>query len=244
MSETIAVSSDVPWLTPAGVPLVALPPGDHNLMLPGMAGPVEAALTVPAGAPAGFAIVCHPHPLMGGSMDNKVVTTLTRACRDAGLLVLRFNFRGVGASAGSFDHGAGERDDVLRLANWLGSQSGLPWRLLAGFSFGAFVSAQVLERLSQQASQPAHGSLPDLWLVAPPVTRFSFSAATLPPATQVIYGDADEVVDPARIADWLARAPAGTKITVAAGAGHFFHGQLGLLKAWAVNASQQVQHAD
>ncbi len=223
--------------------------GEHRVLVSGPVGQIEVALSVPSGAASGFAIVCHPHPLMGGTMDNKVVTTLVRVCRDAGLVAIRFNFRGVAASAGSFDQGIGEQRDVLALAHWAQTQFALPWRVLAGFSFGAYVSAQVLVTLTADVAtidavtaNPVV-SAPALLLVAPPVTRFALSAQTLPAGTRVIYGDADEVVEPTAIADWLAAASSDVQITVVPDAGHFFHGQLGVLKAWAQSACREINDA-
>lgn len=236
MPEAIIVSSH------ESLPLFATryAPGEHRLLVPGPVGPMEVALSVPVAEAKGIAIVCHPHPLMGGTMDNKVVTTLARTCRDAGLIAIRFNFRGVAASAGSFDQGMGEQEDVLALAHWAKVQFELPWRVLAGFSFGAYVSAQALVALAGADVVADTDARPLLWLVAPPVTRFSLSAQTLPAGTSVVYGDADEVVDPAAIADWLLAAADDVQITVVPGAGHFFHGQLSVLKSWAQNACREI----
>lgn len=217
--------------------------GEHRVRVSGPVGQIEVALSVPSGAASGFAIVCHPHPLMGGTMDNKVVTTLARVCRDAGLIAIRFNFRGVAASAGSFDQGIGEQSDVLALAQWAHTQFALPWRVLAGFSFGSYVSAQVLAGLAANGVRSDIAVQPALWLVAPPVTRFALSAQSLPAGTRVIYGDADEVVDPTAIADWLTAASSDVQITVVPDAGHFFHGQLGVLKAWAQSACREINDA-
>jgi len=240
MSEAIVVSSQEPRSLMSDAPVGGYAPGEHRVLVSGPVGQIDVALSVPSGGGVGFAIVCHPHPLMGGTMDNKVVTTLARVCRDAGLVAIRFNFRGVAASAGSFDQGIGEQRDVLALAQWAQTQFALPWRVLAGFSFGAYVSAQVHVGLLADA---AAASPPRLWLVAPPVTRFALSAQTLPAGTRVIYGDADEVVDPSAIADWLAAASGDVQITVVPGAGHFFHGQLSVLKAWAQSACREIDDA-
>ena len=132
-----------------------------------------------------------------------------------------------------------KKEDVLALAHWAQTQFALPWRVLAGFSFGAYVSAQVHVGMRADAAVSA----PRLWLVAPPVTRFTLSAQTLPAGTRVIYGDADEVVDPTAIADWLQAASDAVQITVVPGAGHFFHGQLSVLKAWAQSACRETEDA-
>ena len=115
--------------------------------------------------------------------------------------------------------------------------------MLAGFSFGSYVSAQVLAGLAANGLRSGASSQPALWLVAPPVTRFALSAQTLPAGTRVIYGDADEVVDPTAIADWLTAASSDVQITVVPDAGHFFHGQLGVLKAWAQSACREINDA-
>jgi len=244
MSEAIVVSSQKPPPFGADESVGDYAPGEHRVLVPGPAGQIEVALSVPSAAISGFAIVCHPHPLMGGTMDNKVVTTLARVCRDAGFIAIRFNFRGVAASAGSFDQGVGEQHDVLALAQWAHTQFVLPWRLLAGFSFGAYVSAQVLVSLTADVATKGNADLvPALLLVAPPVTRFALSAQALPAGTRVVYGDADEVVDPNAIGDWLAAASSDVQITVVPGAGHFFHGQLGVLKAWAQSACREINDA-
>lgn len=221
MSEMITVSCET-------VRPLTLLAGEHRLQLTRQADVIELGLSIPPAPWRGLAVVCHPHPLMGGTMDNKVITTVARCFRDQGLVVIRLNFRGVGASTGLFDHGIGEQDDVLAVARWAQEQFRLPWRLLAGFSFGAYVALRVHHQLSSN-SVP----LPRLALIAPPVTRFELPAASLADGTEVIYGDADEVVDPSAIAQWLALVPRTTRICKLEGAGHFFHGRLGDLKQWA-----------
>lgn len=198
-------------------------PAELRLELPGPAGTLEAVWWPQTAAPAVAAVVCHPHPLHGGTMDNKVVTTLARACRDAGWPVLRFNFRGVGGSQGQHDNGRGEVDDLLAALDWLQVQ-GVRAVWLGGFSFGAWVCA------AAQARWPAGLALRQLVLVAPPVHYDGFAAVRLPAGSRVLLGDADEVVDPAAMAAW-ARAQAGVQLVVFSGVSHFFHGQLTVLKA-------------
>lgn len=220
-------------MSPADSPST-FPPGEHRLLIEGPAGPLQLVLSVPEQAlPGQVAVICHPHPLMGGSLDNKVVFTLHRACRDQGLMTLRFNFRGVGASAGSFDHGIGEQDDLLALLAWAAQALSARQLTLAGFSFGAFVAASSWPRALQAGWQGRA-----LILAAPPVTRFPLVGHVLPAGTHIIYGDADEVVDPMAIAAWLATQPADLDIRVLAGAGHFFHARLTEVKDW-VGASLQ-----
>jgi len=215
--------------------------GEHRLTIAGPSGGLQAVLSVPdAGAegtdfPTSVAVICHPHPLMGGSLDNKVVFTLHRACRDQGLATIRFNFRGVGASEGVYDHGVGEQADLLAVLAWARATLNARRLVLAGFSFGSFVAA------SAWPGALAAGWLGrQLLLVAPPVTRFPLVGHALPAGTRVIYGDADEVVDPLAIRDWLATQPQALDIRVLTGAGHFFHGRLSELKDW-VGAGLQEQ---
>ena len=218
MAEAITVSTESE---------LQLQPGEHRLHFTLGASVIELARSVPDSPTAGLAIVCHPHPLMGGTMDNKVVTTVARTFRDQGQLAIRLNFRGVGASTGVFDHGMGEQEDVMQVARWAQRQFQLPWRFLAGFSFGAFVALRVHNQLPSNAA-----SLLLLCLIAPPVTRFELSSASLAAGTEIIYGDADEVVEPSAIKQWLETAPTDIRITTMVGAGHFFHGRLGELKEW------------
>ena len=150
-------------------------------------------------------------------MDNKVVTTLARVWRDAGLATLRFNFRGVGASAGRHDEGRGEIDDLLAVLAWLRDTHGLDRVQLAGFSFGAWVAAAAAARL------PAGIRLERLVLVAPPVHYDGFDALTVPAGTLVIQGGADDVVDPEAVRAWAGARPLPPDLLAFPDAGHFFH---------------------
>ena len=191
-------------------------------LLAGPSGPLEVALDVPAdAAPAlGLAVVCHPHPLHGGTLDNKVVQTLARAFVHSGWRVLRLNYRGVGQSAGTWDEGRGETDDVQHaLLSLADPQEPL---LLAGFSFGGFVAAQLAQRLAGSGR-----AVRRLVLVAPATGNFA-----VPPVaadTLVVHGEADEVVPLQATLDWA--RPQALPVTVLPGVGHFFHGQLPLLKS-------------
>lgn len=192
---------------------------EQSVLVPGPAGNLQARLQVnPDGV--GVAVVCHPHPLHGGTMDNKVVYTLTRACQAAGLSVLRFNFRGAGSSEGAHDNGQGEVEDVIAAADYLQSQSEIPSSqtlLLCGFSFGGYMALAAASRLAPKA----------LITVAPPL-RYAESGPVPQPDCPwyLIQGDADGVVDlddnAARM-DHMVRPP---ELTTLAGAGHFFHGRL------------------
>ena len=202
--------------------------GDHRLTLPGPMGSLQAILSVPPHARAkSLAVLCHPHPLFGGSMENKVIFTVHRACRDAQMATIRFNFRGVGESAGEFDHGAGEQHDVLAVLAWAQATLGIDELTLIGFSFGAFVAATVWAKATQAS---LHGR--SLMLIAPPVTRFPMAGFQLPKGTRVIYGNEDEVVDPQAISDWLETQEAEIEEHVMLGASHFFHGRLTDLRDW------------
>lgn len=199
------------------------PAASARFLLPGPAGALELA-TAPATAAArrGVAIVCHPHSLFGGSMDNKVVTSTERALRELGLDCLRFNFRGVGQSSGGFDEGLGERDDLLTVVDWLRRVRPGDDLWLAGFSFGAFVSIGAAAEIA-----PAQ-----LISLAPPVGRFAFDAIVWPDCPWlVIQPEADEVVDPAAVFAWADRLADRLRLTRMAATSHFFHGQLPALRA-------------
>ncbi|MFZ5560616.1 MAG: alpha/beta hydrolase [Pseudomonadota bacterium] len=197
---------------------------EQSVFIRGPVGQIEARWMPAADDMAPVAVVCHPHPLHGGSMDNKVVTTLVRAWRDAGMATLRFNFRGTGLSEGQHAHGEGEIDDLLAVAGWL-SKEGFDSLCLAGFSFGAWVAAAAVPRL------PAEWRLERLVLVAPPVQYSGFRDIQLPEGTLVLQGDEDEVVDPAAVREWVLSRSLPPELIVFPGAGHFFHGRLTALKA-------------
>jgi alpha/beta superfamily hydrolase len=174
----------------------------------------------------GVAIVAHPHPLMGGTMDNKVVHTLVRAFALSGWRAVRFNFRGVGQTEGVHDEGRGEVDDMLAVladARTDPAVRGLPVAM-AGFSFGGAVAAQAHQRwLAEGGDAAAHSPLV---LVSPAVTRLA--VPPVPPATLVLEGEQDDVVPLAAILDWA--RPLNQPVTVVPGTGHFFHGQLAVLR--------------
>ena len=181
----------------------------------GAAGAVEVDINDPGEGRRGIALVAHPHPLQGGTKDNKVVTTLAKSFFAMGQVVLRPNFRGVGASEGVHDEGRGEADDLLAvLADARRRYGALPVTL-AGFSFGSFVQTRVARRV-----EPAQ-----LVLVAPAVNRFP--AETVPGGTLVIHGENDDVVPLDAVLDWA--RPQNLPIVVVPGGEHFFHGRLALL---------------
>jgi len=190
----------------------------EHVTVAGPVGPLQAIAGEPRGsAQPLYAIVCHPHPLYGGTMDNKVVYTLAKALQSVGAATLRFNFRGVGNSAGEYDGGAGETQDAAAVAAYGAARWPGKRLVLAGFSFGAFVAL----RLSL-AVEAAH-----LITVAPPVGRFDFSALGAPQCPWlIVQGDADDVVDPNAVITWARGLAAAPKLVVLPGVGHFFHGRL------------------
>lgn len=205
----------------------------ERLVLSGAAGAIEAArdaAILPEGAaPRGVAILAHPHPLFGGTMDNKVVQTLARAFVQCGWSAVRFNFRGVGASAGVHDEGRAEQQDMLAVVRQVAPEGPIA---LAGFSFGAFVTSHVLADLWDQR-QVAHAVL-----VGTAASRFT--VAPVPPAahlrTLVVHGEQDDTVPLSSVMDWA--RPQTLPVTVIPGGGHFFHGQLHLLKELVVRHLQ------
>lgn len=195
------------------------------VFIEGPCGPLQAlSLDVPEAR--GIALICHPNPVQGGTMLNKVVSTLQRTARDAGLATLRFNYRGVGSSAGSHDMASGEVDDAEAVAHWLRAHyPQLPLTLL-GFSFGGFVAASLGGRLESQGIEPSQ-----LIMVAPAVQRLT---AENPPAQRcplvVIQPEDDEVIDPQAVYAWSAGLGRAHELLKVAECGHFFHGRLTDLK--------------
>ena len=197
----------------------------ERLTLTGGAGAIEALRDAPQLAegqsPRGVAIIAHPHPLFGGTMDNKVVQTLARAFVQCGYTAVRFNFRGVGASAGEYDAGKAELQDLLAVVQQVAPQGPVA---LAGFSFGAFVTSHALATLWPE------GRVEKAVLVGTAASRFD--VAPVPPEahdrTLVIHGEADDTVELSAVMDWA--RPQILPVTVIPQVGHFFHGQLPLLK--------------
>jgi len=195
-----------------------------TLIIPGPAGAIDCALDWPESAPRGWALLLHPHPLYGGARGNKVVTTLSRACVQAGLLAVRPDFRGVGQSGGVYDEGRGETTDMLALIPQIVSRlpelDGLPM-VLGGFSFGSAVASQVYAQGRDAGLAPAA-----LILVGTAVERFE--VAHVPQDSLVIHGEQDETVALPGVFDWA--RPQDLPVTVVPGATHFFHGKLVVLK--------------
>lgn len=197
-------------------------------LIPGLAGNIEIAIDEPSpGAfvtPRGVAVIAHPHPLFGGTLDNKVVQTVARAFVQSGWTAVRFNFRGVGASAGTHDEGSGETEDYLAVVAHALTLSPGAALALAGFSFGAFVTTHAAARLAP--TQPIEA----LVLVGTSVSRAPAALidALLQPQALVIHGETDDTVLLTDVMDWA--RPQALPVTVVPGCGHFFHGQLPLLK--------------
>ncbi len=194
------------------------PSQETAFLFPGPVGDLEVITTVPANAEVtATVIICHPHPLYGGTMHNKVVSALARAFHNLGLRTVRFNFRGVGESVGRHDEGRGESDDVVALAQWIQSLFPTEALWLAGFSFGGFVAASTVPRLS----------VARLVTVAPQVSRFL--SPRLPPITcpwLIVQGEQDEIVSPEAVCEWVETLQPKPQLVRLPGAGHFFHGQL------------------
>ena len=195
------------------------------LLLDGPCGPLE-ALYLDLPDARGLALLCHPNPVQGGTMLNKVVSTLQRTARDAGYSTLRFNYRGVGQSAGSHDMAGGEVDDAEAIALWLRAQQPqLPLSML-GFSYGGFVAAALAGRLEAQGQVVER-----LFMVAPAVQRLQ-APERLPgrAVLTVIQPEQDEVIDPTVVFAWSQALPRPHELLKVAECGHFFHGKLTDLK--------------
>jgi len=195
-----------------------------NFSITGAVGLLEGITHLPAELPHAIAVVAHPLPTMGGTMENKVVTTLAHTFAELGFVALRFNFRGVGNSEGAFDDGNGEVEDVLAVVHHAREEYGDLPLILSGFSFGGYVQACAAQQLHPQ----------QLVLVAPAVGRFAPSAMLMtgmPPVqhnTLLIHGEQDEVVPLTDVLNWA--RPQQLPVVVLPGTGHFFHGRLGQIK--------------
>lgn len=187
--------------------------------IPGPAGPLEAALDDTGNPPAAVAVICHPHPLQLGTMQNKVVTTLARTFANLGAIAVRFNFRGVGKSAGSHAHGEGERDDVLAVMDWCRERWPELRVYLGGFSFGAAVALGVAARAA-----PA-----GLVTVAPPATKLPSNFE--PPRCRwlLVHGSDDDVVPATPVIEWARTLVPPPRVVLVDGVGHYFHGHLNSL---------------
>jgi alpha/beta superfamily hydrolase len=203
----------------------------ERTLVPGPAGPIEVAIDHPAGfasegdeeAARGIALVAHPHPLFGGTLDNKVAQTLAKSFTELGYVALRPNFRGVGATAGVHDHGDGETDDMVAVLDYARNRFGEGAPVLAGFSFGAYVQTRVAQRVAPRRMV--------LVGVADGLVTGGrqYSAAHVPDDTLVIHGEHDETVPLANVLAWA--RPQELPVIVMPNADHFFHRRLHLLKA-------------
>lgn len=190
------------------------------MLLPGPAGVLEALLERPSESPQGIAVLCHPHPLYGGSLTNKVVHTLAKTLQELDLITLRFNFRGVGKSEGGYAEGLGEQDDLRAILDWVDEHyPDLPlW--LGGFSFGAYVALATADARSAR-----------LISVAPPVNLFDLGSLAQPHCPWLlIQGEADDIVPAAAVREWLAATGLAPNAIFLPEAEHFFHGKLNLLR--------------
>ena len=203
----------------------------ESISLIGPVGSLEGLCDVPSGMPIkGTAVICHPHPLFGGTMQNKVVQTLAKAFVQNGWRAVRFNFRGVGGSEGVYDEGRGELEDLLHViaqSQTLALQGSAPTGsalALAGFSFGAFVASQAV---AQMADNP---NLDKVVLVGTAASNFSVAPVPqeLHEKTLVVHGEVDDTVPLSSVMDWA--RPQSLPVTVIPGVAHFFHGQLPLLR--------------
>ena len=188
----------------------------EKVSIPGPAGKLEVVVHIPDVAPRAIAVIAHPLPTMGGTMENKIVTTLAKTFAELGFAALRFNFRGVGASNGEFDNGNGEVDDALTVTRYALSKYGDLPLILSGFSFGGYVQARAAQQLPPR----------QLVLIAPAVTRYPMPP--VPHNTLLVHGELDEVVSLADVMQWA--RPQLLPIVVLPGAMHFFHGRLDQLK--------------
>jgi alpha/beta superfamily hydrolase len=198
----------------------------EHVSIAGQAGALEAIVEDPGGQGPSYGVICHPHPLYGGTMDNKVVTTVARALQETGIPTLRFNFRGVGASAGEFDQGVGETADADAVAAWGAERWAGRSLVIAGFSFGGYVAL----RLAQQRLPRC------LITIAPAVQGFAASTAVPRCPWLVVQGDADELVDPSGVIDWVNTLDPKPRLVVLPGVGHFFHGRLRELRDAVIDA--------
>ncbi|TCV92347.1 hypothetical protein EC912_10753 [Luteibacter rhizovicinus] len=208
-----------------------------------LAGPAGKLETITDVAPrecarAGVAVVCHPHPLQGGTMHNKVVTMVERALRESGLDTVRFNFRGVGESAGEYDEGRGESEDLAAVVEWVRRTRPNDKLWLAGFSFGSYVAFRNAVRLHADA----------LVTIAPPAGRWDFSNIEIPACPWlIVQGEEDEVVDPEAVFAWIESLPVEPTLVRMPETGHFFHRRLmdlrGAVKHAVLEWLPAVRHA-
>ena len=209
-------------MNPSALPTdpASFPGHTASFMLDGPAGKLEtiSEVAAPVTARRGVAVICHPHPLQGGTMHNKVVTMIERALRESGLDTIRFNFRGTGKSDGAYDDGRGEGDDLAAVAAWVRRVRPGDALWLAGFSFGSYVSIANAVRLHADA----------LISIAPPVGRWAFETLDLPSNCPwlIVQGEDDEVVEPQAVFDWVDTLEQKPELVRMPETSHFFHRRL------------------
>jgi uncharacterized protein len=215
-----------------------IPPRPEPVTIQGPAGLLQLVVEDPGAVedpdqmstPAAFMVACHPHPQHGGTMDNKVVTTLARCAHEFRAPSIRFNFRGVGSSAGTFDEGRGEVLDTLAAIDYGRQRWPQAALWLSGFSFGGHVALRA-------STEPDAGHVARLVTVAPAFTRYYAAPGEVrvPDCPWlIVQGDADEVIDPVDVTDWAGRVAPAPRLVLLPGVGHFFHGNLGALRDAAV----------
>ena len=220
--------------------MVQRAPRAERVSIAGPAGALEALIETPVGEGEGdpvraFGVVCHPHPLYGGTLDNKVTWTLARAFQQLGAPAIRFNFRGVGQSAGSYDDGRGETFDALAVVEFGRRRWPRAALWLAGFSFGGVVAVR-----SAGSAQPQR-----LVLVAPGITKIDVGPEPHPACPWlIVQGDADDVVPPAAVLAWARTLKPAPALSVLSGAGHFFHGRINELRDAVVEFMQRSAAAE
>lgn len=210
------------------------PPPTESVLLRGPDGAIDALIDTPERV-RGIALVCHPHPLFGGANTNKITHTLARSLRELGYAVVRPNFRGVGKSEGTHDHGGAETEDMLSVLAWAQSRWGSLPIALAGFSFGAFVQTRVAQRLADGIT-PAERIVLVGTATGDVRGARSYTTESVPKDTLVIHGADDDNVPLANVLEWA--RPQELPVVVVPGADHFFHGKLHLIRdiiarAWA-----------
>ena len=197
-------------------------PLSETLTIPGPAGPLEAIVDIPPDtAVTSVAVICHPHPLYGGTMTNKVAHMLAKSCNELGLAAVRFNYRGVGASAGAYAEGDGETDDAVAVLEWAQQRWPDAGRWLGGFSFGGAVAVRAAVRHEVRR----------LITVAPAIQRVHVDTAHLPTCPWlIVQGDEDELVDAKEIQQWASSLSVRPDVVMLPGVQHFFHGRMNDLR--------------
>jgi len=208
-------------------------PQVEKLSLTGPAGNLEGMLETPQDADAArIAVICHPHPVYGGTMTNKVVHMLAKSFNELGVATVRFNYRGVGASDGAFDDGRGETLDTLAVVRWAQARSPGAKLWLAGFSFGGAIALKAAAQIPPER----------IVTVAPAIQRVDLSRIPLPSCPWLlVQGDQDELVNAAEVQAWAATLDPQPEVVVLPGVDHFFHGRLNELREVVIRWAQATQ---